>query len=125
MKPYLNFRDFCRLCWELCLKCDLTPPRYRLLTELYFSAEPQPLLLENTQARAWIDKYYMAYQFKNKPVHYVYISRRHIEEENQALTEVYAERGLRLRLPGEIESAFAAAEHEMAIHHSSFVRGRF
>ena len=121
MKATLSFRDFCRLCWHICLKCDLTPPRYRLLTELYFSTEPQPLLLENAQARAWIDKYYMAYQFKSGPVHYVYISRRHIEEERQAAKEVLAQRGLVLKLPIEIEDSFVRAEAMMARYRTAFV----
>lgn len=121
MKPYLSFRDFCRLSWQLCLKCDLTPPRHRKLTALYFSPEPQPLLLEGIGARAWIDKYYMAFQVQGGPVEYIYISRRHIEEEKQALKEVRRQRGLYLSLPQEIERAFGEAEREMARTRSACV----
>ena len=121
MKAYLSFKDFCRLSWQVCLKCDLTPPRYSKLTELYFSPEPQPLLMEGVDARAWIDKYYMAYQFREEPVCYVYLSRRHIDEERQAISEVYAERGLILNLPREIETSFTRAEQAMAIERTAYV----
>ena len=43
---------------------------------------PVPVIVENKEVTVWIDKYYVAYSMQDEiEVHYLYITRRHLNEE--------------------------------------------
>ena len=121
MKPHIDYRGLCRISDNLCFRCNLTPPKYTRLMEMYFSPEPHPILLENPCARAWIDKYYAAYRRTGEKIRYVYLSRYHIAEEEQALSDLRAQRGLYLELPEEITLAFQEARDRMEKSHTQYI----
>ena len=109
MKQYLDFGSLCALGNELCRRFDLKKPKMSRIMEMYFSPVPEPIIVSGREARVWIDKYYAAFRPRDGCVRYVYLSRRHIEEETEGVRELQAERGLNWHLPAEIESAFQEA----------------
>ena len=46
-----------------------------------------PYVLRSENGFLWLDRYYLAYTSTDVKVHYVYITRYHIEEEAEALKE--------------------------------------
>ena len=46
-----------------------------------------PYVLRSENGFLWLDRYYLAYTSTDVKVHYIYITRYHIEEEAEALKE--------------------------------------
>ncbi len=114
MRQYLGFKQLTALAQRLCAKLDFRAPSSGRIMENYFSPVPQPILLRRGGVKLWIDKYYVAYLERGQVV-YAYLTRRHIEEEREALRELARERGSYRALPEEIEKTFAAALAEMKL----------
>lgn len=57
------------------------PPRVELLP-LFREQIPIPMIFETLDTTVWLDREYIAYSDNHEhEVHYVYISKRHLEEE--------------------------------------------
>jgi hypothetical protein len=66
-----------------------------------------PQIYNNSIAKLWIDKYYVAYMYEDDDlVQYIYVTQYHIDEEMQSCTNTF-------KLPAEIDLQFAFARAEM------------
>ena len=88
MRKYGAEELSCRSIFEraaaLCSKLGLHCPSYDTVYNMFRSAFPLPIIVENDRARIWIDRYYIAHCMEDGEVRYVYLARRHISEETAA-----------------------------------------
>ena len=77
-------------------------------------AIPESIILDNGVDQLWIDRKYIAYSNHDDPgVHYVYLSKLHIKEENRSYENARKTRGIKVYLPQSIRSECRKAQHEM------------
>lgn len=95
----IKFAELMSLANRTCLILGLSLPDCAEIYEQYYAEVPQPVNYDDGRAQVWIDRYYLAYQIGTGDVHYAYVTRTHIGEEFSS----------RIKLPGDILSAFREA----------------
>lgn len=95
-------------------KYRLPRPDYSEMISEICGNHPQPLVLTNANGTLWLDKYYVACQLSSwTDVRYVYITSRHINEENASYRVASGARGQHIRLPEDIAAQFKLAKRHM------------
>ena len=103
MRKYGAEELSCRSIFEraatLCSKLGLRCPSYDTVYNMFRSAFPLPIIVENDRVRIWIDRYYIAHCMEDGEVRYVYLARRHISEETASYRNAARNRDGNYRLP--------------------------
>ena len=123
MRKYGAEELSCRSIFEraatLCSKLGLRCPSYDTVYNMFRSAFPLPIIVENGRVRIWIDRYYIAHCMEDGEVRYVYLARRHISEETASFRNAARNRDGNYRLPAEIGAQFKKAKKFMRSEHSN------
>ena len=99
---------------EIAAKYRLPRPDYSEMISEMCGNHPQPLVLTNANGTLWLDKYYVACQLSSwTDVRYVYITSRHINEENASYRVASGARGQHIRRPEDIAAQFKLAKRHM------------
>lgn len=84
---------------------NITMPDSTILLKEFGSDIPLPFMLSSDTVQLWVDRHYIAYSHFNQDViHYVYVTKVHIDEEVKAYKRI---------LPKSIESEFSKAAWHM------------
>lgn len=76
----------------------------------FIQSIPLPMMFSNGITQVWIDKEYISYSYLNEEaVKYVYITQKHIDEEERS----YAVINKTFLLPKTIKSEFSSAKNQM------------
>ena len=72
-----------------------------------------PLVSESPKGKLWVDQYYIAYEGKNRHIHYAYLTREHIREESRAYCEASSSRKRAIRMPMALSTLFRKVKKDM------------
>ncbi|MCK9479284.1 MAG: hypothetical protein M0R40_07275 [Firmicutes bacterium] len=106
MYKNLKIGDVIDLCRETGENLNITIPDDETILKEFSLQIPLPFILKNDELQLWIDRYYIAYsRYDETAVHYVYVSKLHINEERNSYK--------RRKMPNEIKQALDYAERQM------------
>jgi len=113
MKQCIDPEALYKLGSGLCRRLLLPQAAKSEVIRNWLGEPPMPLHFSRDGAEVWLDKYYAAYRRGKGEVKYVYLTLRHISEEEEDRAEYEKERGFARPFPDEIEKAFSCARWEM------------
>ena len=98
-------RKLGNLAHRICREFMLQSPTRQEFADLYCYRYNMalPAVTRNLSGQLWVDSLYIAYQLDGQPLRYVYIAKRHINE------ELYAFKVIEKPLPKDIKRAFDTA----------------
>lgn len=108
----LNNKEIIKLATKLANKLNLTLPDHNTISAKMDYVIPQQTVICNDKYTLWIDKYYIAHM-DNKDLHYTYVTKHHIYEENRISSEIRRQRKTETTLPEVLVPIFRTAKIQM------------
>lgn len=95
-------------------KLSVTLPEPDRIKKLVRSARSKPIMLTKGLTQLWIDREYIAYSNADEErIYYVYITKKHIHEENKSYAIARRLRNIEVYLPKSIRAEFRKAQEDM------------